>query len=125
MKTCTLNRGWSTYWELSCEYVDVSGGLPGLADFSMQIQEFGGAESILDLPIFPMHPYLGEARRKELCESLIQRGKRCWELSKTWCHKDYDGVANHSGRKMAVSTHLEHRVHPDANGYAGQITNHA
>ena len=106
LRTCTLQEGWSTYWHLDCECVDVSGGLPGLSDFSLQIQQFAGAESIMDLPAFPIHPWLEESRRKELCQSLVQRGKRTWELTQSWCHKDYDGVATHQGRRLAIKSRI-------------------
>lgn len=100
--SCTLVRGFTTYWNLRCENVDVSSGLPGRGDHSISIQQFSGAEDIVDLPAFPMAPYLEDARREELCAAMIARGRRHWELAQRWCHKDYDAVAYSLGRKMAV-----------------------
>ena len=79
LQTCTLHRRMSpdpSYWELDCEYVDVSNRFPGLSDVSVQIRQFAGAESITDLSAFPIHPWLGERRCQELCETLVKRGKR-------------------------------------------------
>lgn len=110
--SCTFQCGFSKYWQLQCENVDVDGsGLPGYADHFFTVQEFNGAENITDLPAFPMEPYLEEAQRKELCAALIKRGHRYWDLAKTWCHKEYNGIAHGAmtpNGKMTVSnvTHL-------------------
>ena len=98
--SCNLVRGYSTYWSLRCENVDVSDGAPGFADYMVSIQEFSGAEDVIDLSAFPMS-YLDAERHDELCASMTARGKRHWELAQHWCHKDYDAIA-HADRRMAV-----------------------
>ncbi|KAJ3543469.1 hypothetical protein NM688_g5851 [Phlebia brevispora] len=107
--SCNLmNTPFERYWALSCDYVDSDGnGLPGLARTTIKISEFAGAEDIIDLPAFPMKPYLDDTRRSELCASLTRRGRRYWELARTWCHKDYDAVAYLcSGKKIAIKSRI-------------------
>lgn len=81
------------HWLLTCDSVDVEDGLPGLVDRPVKIYEFDGAEDIVDLAAFPIDPYLEKTHRDELCAKLIERGRRRWELSRTWCHKDYEAIA--------------------------------
>ena len=128
LRTCTLQaRERGPYWKLRCEYVDVSSGLPGLVEVALEIEDFSGAESITDLPVFPIHPWLGNSGCKELREALLARGKRSWELTQTWRHKVYDGVATHFGRKLVVRGPVGGNL--ESNGIimmcTGQIQDHA
>ncbi|PSR74308.1 hypothetical protein PHLCEN_2v9925 [Hermanssonia centrifuga] len=96
------------HWLLTCEYVDVDKGLPGYTDLSVKIHDFPGVEVITDLPIFPMDPYVVEPRRSELCEILMKRGQRRWELSRSWSHNDYDAIAYTARRadKMNIKSRI-------------------
>lgn len=93
-------------WSLQCDNIEVDGsGLPGRGHHTISISEFSGAEDIIDLPAFPVEPYMDESRRSELRESLVRRGKRYWDLARNWCHKEYDAIAYsvEDGRKIVVS----------------------
>lgn len=96
---------YGAFFQLTCQYVDVHNGIPGYVEVQVPIQSFRGTKSILELRAFPAEPYLEQPRREELYEKLIKRGRRFWELSKTWCHKDYEGAAYEYGN-IAVCWHL-------------------
>ncbi len=92
------------HWALTCEFVDTDKGFPGYAELVVKIYDFAGAEVITSLAAFPLDPYLQEPRRSELCETLIKRGRRHWDLSRSWSHNDYSAIAYtaQGTRKMNV-----------------------
>lgn len=104
--SCTLvENGCGRSWTLKCDVVGIDEiGLPGVGNQYIYMADFEGAENIVDLSVFPM-AYLDESRCGELRAALAKRGRRYWELSQKWCHKQYDAVGYAAGnfRKVAVS----------------------
>lgn len=108
LATCVLveNRCGRS-WTLHCDVVGMDeAGLPGLGTQYIYMSDFAGAENIVDLAAFPMEPYLDASRCAELRAALAKRGRRYWELTQKWYHKEYDAVAYAAGNfgKMAVSS---------------------
>lgn len=97
-------------YELQCEFVDFGAGRPGLALTTHEIPFFLGVKRIVDLPVFPMEPYLEEKHRKILCDALLERGRQTVQLLRECCHKHYNAIAfqivddQGNYRKLSVST---------------------
>ncbi|THH01618.1 hypothetical protein EW026_g1115 [Hermanssonia centrifuga] len=97
----------SPHYSLLCEYIDFSEGIPALAVLTREIPEFPGDMLLADFGIRPMYV---EKNAQELRDTLIERGRRYWSLSKTWRHMQYSAIAwlkdDQGQRKTAVKSRI-------------------
>ncbi|KAF5357305.1 hypothetical protein D9758_005893 [Tetrapyrgos nigripes] len=111
MEWCESSLRFPEHYSLLVEYIDIVDGKPGIAERTLRIPKFKGAQLIRNLPTYPAF-YLAD--EKGVRRSMAQRGRRCHELVKNWCHVKYEGIA-HCGtvtnngvkyRKVAVKSRV-------------------
>ncbi|KAK7436711.1 hypothetical protein VKT23_018965 [Stygiomarasmius scandens] len=79
------------HYSLCTEFVDIVGGKTGLTEKILRIPRFDGPRRITDLPVYPANLFF--SGKQDGRKSMIERGRKYYQLAKGWSHAHYDAIA--------------------------------